>query len=260
MIYNRDEFARRQAELIDRINVLSKYYDKDVADYLKSLVSLDETVLKDVDFLDNFGSLDIIYDLMKFNLVGRIYNLIDSDKSLMQNRIASNNSIDTLDIKYERGDGSRFTIVSADLRKQLSFGYEKEQKPHLIVKEVEDRTDYTIESIEKTIERSEDYIAELTEELASPEKPVFSLFQRRDSYNPNSLKRDRIKSELEEIERLKDKIEKTKKYGHLESEICNDIGCAIIEDLGIKPEEFTKSINRSLVKKYKYVDIIKRIR
>ena len=134
MIYNRKEFAEKQKELKERIDILEKYYKKDVTDYLYSLVNLDETIFKDQEFLDNFSSLDIIYELMKFNIMGRIYNLIDNKSNLKQNNIISNDSPNAPIISFKKGYEVYFNIVNADFRKRIKFSDESEHKPTLIVK------------------------------------------------------------------------------------------------------------------------------
>ena len=119
MIYNREEFKSRQNDIKERIDRLNKYYKKEVMDYLYSLVNLEETILKDPNFLDEFASLDLIYDLMKFNITGRVYNVIDNDKNISQKEIISNDSIDIPSIKFIYGKEINFDIVRADYRSKL---------------------------------------------------------------------------------------------------------------------------------------------
>ena len=100
VIYDREGFSNRQRELLEKIKPLGRYFSKETIDYLNSLVNLDECILKDDAFFNEFGSMDLVYDLMKFNLIGRIYRTIDNDKRLTQDSVKSNNSIDDL---YDRG-------------------------------------------------------------------------------------------------------------------------------------------------------------
>lgn len=259
MIYNREEFARRQKDLKERIDVLGNYYNKEVMDYLYSLVNLEETILKDIGFLDEFGSLDIIHDLMKYNVTGRVYNLIDKDDNLFQDRIRSNNSIDTPTIIYEKKGVLSFDVVNADFRRKPQTSIDLEQKPKLIVKEVSDKTLEDIEFLENSIERKNEYIDSLKHEKPSFEKSLISLLQLKD-FKGNSGTEDRIRNEQEEIDKLKTKLYKIEKYGNIESLVCNDVCHLVVDDLGISSNEFTRSVNKSLIKKYKYIDIIKRLR
>ena len=61
-------------------------------------------------------------------------------------------------------------------------------------------------------------------------------------------------------DRLIKQLEKVRKYGYLESEICNEIADSILDDYGLSDEDFKKTINRSVIKEYKYVDVVKRLR
>ena len=260
MIYNREAFNSRQNDLKERIDRLNKYYKKDVMDYLYSLVNLEETILKDPNFLDEFGSLDIIYDLMKFNITGRIYKVIDNDKNISQKEIISNNSIDIPNIRFIYGKEINFDIVNADYRRIKLFSSRKTQKPKLILKEVLDRTDENIDSIEYTIEQKNEYIQKLKEESIIIEKPKPSFFHKKELDRNIISTNQRIEIEEDEINRLLKRLATIKKYGHIESDTCNEICELIIKDLGIKEDEFTKGINKSLVKEYKNIDIIKRMR
>lgn len=260
MIYNREAFKSRQNELKERIDRLNKYYKKDIMDYLYSLVNLEETILKDPNFLDEFGSLDIIYDLMKFNITGRIYKVIDNDKNISQKEIISNNSIDIPDIRFIYGKEINFDIVNADYRKRLQFSSRNNQKPKLILKEVIDRTDENIENLESLIDSKNEYIKSLKEKPIIIEKPKPYFFHRKELDRDIISTKQRIEIEEDEINRILKRLSTIKKYGHLESETCNEICELVINDLGIKEDEFTKGINRSLVKEYKNIDIIKRMR
>lgn len=260
MIYNREEFKSRQNDIRERIDRLNKYYKKEVMDYLYSLVNLEETILKDPNFLDEFASLDLIYDLMKFNITGRVYNVIDNDKNISQKEIISNDSIDIPSIKFIYGKEINFDIVSADYRRKLQFNNHRTQKPKLILKEVSDRTEENIDSIENTIEKKNEYIQRLKEEQIIIEKPKPSFFHKKENDNNLLLTTKKIENVEDEIDRLIKRLSTVKKYGHLESETCNEICDLIINDLGIKKDEFTKGINKSLVKEYKSIDIVKRMR
>lgn len=260
MIYNRKEFAERQKELKERISILNKYYKKDVNDYLYSLVNLDETIFKDPEFLDNFGSLDIIYELMKFNIMGRIYNLIDNKSNLKQNNIISNDSENAPVISFKKGFEVNFDIVNADFRKRIKFSNETERKPSLIIKNVTDKTENNIENLQNLFDRKEEVIKELEEESKTIVVPKRKLFQKKETNRYNTISLDKLKYEREELENIKRKILYMEKYGHLESNICNEISEMILDDFGIKEDDFTKIINRSLIKQYKNIDIIKRLR
>ena len=260
MIYNHEVFNNRQKEIKERIDRLNKYYKKDVMDYLYSLVNLEETILKDPNFLDEFGSLDIIYDLMKFNITGRIYRIIDNDKNISQKEIVSNNSIDIPNIRFIHGKEVNFDIVNADYRRKIQFSSRKVQKPKLILREVSDRTDENINNLESLIDSKNEYIKSLKEEPIIIEKPKPSFFHRKEENKIVLTTNQKLEIEEDEMKRLLRRLASLKKYGHLESETCNEICELIINDLGIKEDEFTKGINRSLVKEYKNIDIIKRIR
>ena len=260
MIYNREAFKSRQNEIKERIDRLNKYYKKDVMDYLYSLVNLEETILKDPNFLDEFGSLDLIYDLMKFNITGRIYNIIDNDKNISQKEIVSNNSVDLPDIRFIYGKDVNFDIVNADYRRRLQFSSRRTQKPKLILKEVIDRTDENIDNLESLIDSKNEYIESLKARPIIIEKPKPNFFHRKEVNNIVISQNQKIELEEDEMSRLLKRLEIVKKYGHIESDTCNEICDLIINDLGLKEDDFTKGINRSLVKEYKSIDIIKRMR
>ena len=262
MIYDRENFYQRQKELLDRIEILRKYYKSDVVDYLIRLANLDECILKDEAFLDEFGSMDLVYDLMKFNLLGRMYRVIDKDHNLIQRRIKSNDCLDAPRINYLRGDNIPFEIVNCDFRRKVQFSGGREKKPNIILKEITDRSEESIESLERQMEKTKENIKLLSSEISSleSEQPKTSFWRKKNNIVGVYDKKGILDIKMEEYERLKRQLEKVKKYGHLESEVCNEVTDIILDDFAIDKSEFVKSMNRSLIKEYKYIDILRRQR
>ena len=262
MIYDREFFSKRQSELLEKIKPLSKYYKKETIDYLYSLVNLDECILKDDAFFSEFGSMDLVYDLMKFNLIGRIYRVIDNDKSLIQRRINSNNSIDLPTLSYSREDNNSFEVLNCDFRKRIKFSNEKFIKPKILLKEVEDKSDKVIEDIERQITINGAEQSDIIEDINKLEtvKSSNGFFHKSDNGLLIVAKQKELEAKQEMYDRLIKQLEKVKKYGCLESEICNEVTDSILDDFGISNADFKKTINRSVVREYKYVDVVKRLR
>ena len=262
VIYDREGFSNRQRELLEKIKPLGRYFSKETIDYLNSLVNLDECILKDDAFFNEFGSMDLVYDLMKFNLIGRIYRTIDNDKRLTQDSIKSNNSIDLPNIIYTREDNNSFEILNCDFRKRIKFSNEKEIKPKVVLKEVEDKSDKLMDDLERQItingEEQNDIIEEINELEAI--KPSNGFFHKSDNGLLIVGKKKELEVKQEMYDRLIKQLEKVRKYGYLESEICNEITDSILDDYGLSDEDFKKTINRSVIKEYKYVDVVKRLR
>ncbi len=262
MIYDREGFSNRQRELLEKIKPLGRYFSKETIDYLNSLVNLDECILKDDAFFNEFGSMDLVYDLMKFNLIGRIYKTIDNDKQLLQGLIKSNNSIDLPNIFYNRGDNLSFEVLNCDFRKRVKFSNEKKIKPKIVLKEVEDKSGKLIEDIERQIYingEDKDIIVGEINELETV-KPKNGIFHKSDNGLLIVEKKRELEAKQEVYDRLVKQLEKVKKYGCVESEVCNEVTDSILRDFGLSNDDFKKTINRSVVKEYKYVDVVKRLR
>ena len=262
MKYNREDFFNRQRELLERIKVLKRYYNKDIYSYIESLVNLDECILRDEYFLNEFGPMNLIYDIMIFNLTGRIYKLIDKTEGFDQQRMVSNNSIEKPLIRYSKDNVFSFDVVNCDFRRKISFNGLKDNKPSIILKDITDRSGELLADLDRciTVQGSRrDALIKSIALLESSNPKSISLFRKRDSSELVDA-RKQLEALEEEIERLKRRIITTKKYGSIESDVCNTITNGVTEDFGIQDEDFVKTVNRSVVKTYKYIDIIKRIR
>lgn len=262
MKYDREKFYNKQKELLEKIEVLKKYYNKDIIDYLTSLVNLDECIIRDKTFMDEFGSYDFVYDLMKFNLIGRIYKRIGNEKDLIQNNFISNNLLDRPIIEYRREDNRLISVVDCDFRRRLQFDSEKDIKPKIILKSVIDRTDELLEDLENQyllrLSQKHDLIDEIAISEDNKRKTV-NLFHKVDSNQLIELKR-RLELLEDEIKRIEDRLITVEKYGRVESEICNRVTDLVLDDFGLDDKDFERTVNKSLIKEYKYIDIIRRLR
>ena len=262
MKYDRENFFNRQKELLERIKVLKKYCNKDVYSYIESLVGLDECILRDVEFLNEFGSMDIIYDVMMFNLIGRIYKVIDRTDGFDQQRMVSNNSIEKPIVSYSKDNGVSFEVVNCDFRRRMSFNSLKDNRPSVALKSVIDRSEELLTGLDKTITDKDSLRESLIKRiglLETSNPKTISLFRKRENVELEEA-RKQLESLEEELEKLRRRVIATKKYGAIESNVCNTITSGILEDFGIQEEDFVKTVNKSVVKRYKYIDVIKRLR
>lgn len=263
MKYNREMFNKKQKELLEKIEILKKYYSKDVIDYLVDLINLNECILKDKTFLDEFGSMDFVYELMKFNLIGRIYKCIEKESSFDQDRFISTEYYDKPIIDYVREDNRSFDVVECDFRRRLAFDAEKDLKPNVVLKLVTDRQEERLEDLESQFlskNSKRDFLIESIALLESSKPKTTNIFHKT-SNNSQILELKKSIEELDdEIKKIRERQITEEKYGSVESDICNRVTELVLEDYGLKDEEFEKTVNKSIVKKYKYIDIIKRLR
>ena len=111
-------------DILYSVAVLSKYYNKEVTEYLKALANLEISVFSNYEFNCEFGKLDSYLKIAYYNIIYRSIELIKKIDTISfdKNRIYVTTTFGDLNVFYQGHDGDAFSLLTTNykLDKELS--------------------------------------------------------------------------------------------------------------------------------------------
>lgn len=249
--YNmKKEFLLEQEKLLKQVKKLEKYYNKQTIDYLVSLIMLEQTVFKNLEFGEIFGSLDLFYEIAKHNLCNRTMNTISSCKDLDQTNLSANFFGEHLNISYRHSKDESFNVFSANLGKTKALS-NAQNKPSVTLYDFSSPVEVQIQKREEEISRLQNVKYGSDAQFSGydlEDKPIFTPVYG----GPNSRK---YFLDKEKIDSLKQQIERLKSYGLKQEEISNLVTDILLEDWNLKLKE--ENLNREMVLSLSWIDVNK---
>lgn len=229
-------------DLYEKIQKLSKYYNKETINYLYSLLFCSESVFSRLDFVENFSELSFFYELAKYNLYNR--TIVQLSKLSIGKKDEFNYD------EYDKG----FRISYQDKFPVFDFKTLKEYKnngeeigPIITIYNVTQSIEDRIENIKTQITNlyNSDYNNNYIEKNNDEDRALYhSMFGTYSSKKVFFYKR--------RIEELSKKIEFIKTYGDIQAYICNLVTDSLLENWCITFED------NEYIKRLHFVDIYKK--
>lgn len=244
------DFLLEQGKLLSQIKRLDKYYNKETIDYLVSLIMLEQTVFKNLDFGEIFGNLDLFFEIAKYNLCNRTINTISSSEELEQSKLSANLFGEHLNISYHHTKDEYFDVFSANLGKTKGFS-NIQNKPSITLYEFDSSVESQIQKKEEEIIRLQNTKYGSDAQFSGydlDDKPIFTPVYG----GPNSRK---YFLDKEKIDGLKGQIQKLRSYGLKQEEISNLVTNILLEDWNLKFKE--ENFNKEMVLSLSWININK---
>ncbi len=249
--YNmKKDFLLKQEVLLKQVKKLEKYYNKETIDYLVSLIMLEQTVFKNLDFGEIFGNLDLFFEIAKYNLCNRTINTISSNDSLEQSKLFANLFGEHFNISYHHSKDESFDVFSANLGKTNAFS-NVPNKPSITLYEFDSSVESQIQKKEEEIIRLQNTKYGSDAQFSGydlDDKPVFTPVYG----GPNSRK---YFLDKEKTDGLKGQIQKLRSYGLKQEEISNLVTNILLEDWNLKLKE--DNFNKAMVLSLSWININK---
>lgn len=230
----------QECKLLERINKLAKYYNSETIDMLKSLVMLEETIFRHIDFTQEFGKEKWFLDIARYNIFNRAVKVIEGLLQIDQEKLTADFCGKTLDINYYLDDKNKFSVFEGD--------FTKGEKPNITLYTMNISVEDSIARLKKSISSLENKKCSYSVLVGYPQglNPVFeSVFN-----GPNLVDYYDNKSTLEE---LKKELETLMNYGVLKAVTSNMVTEALLKDWDMKFD--SKSFREEKSKKLSLVDI-----
>lgn len=209
-------------ELFEKIQELSKYYNKETINYLYSLLFCSESVFNRLDFANHFSELSLFYELAKYNIWNKA--IIQLSK-LMYDQIKYLNFNE-----HDKG----FRISYQDKFPVFEFKTERERAltgeeigPIITIYSATASLEDRMENIKKQIRNLQsfddsNYIGKYSEKEKAMYQSMFGSYSSKKLYFYKHR-----------IEELGNKIEFLKRYGNIQKDICKLVGDILLEDWNI---------------------------
>lgn len=111
--------------LINELNGVKCNYDKETTDYLKTIISLDVSILRNKDINSSLGDSILFRKIAAYNIVYRTMRIIGGLQGLEQDKIYGTFSRDYLEIVYRVGENKSFVIFKSLLGEIDPISYYK---------------------------------------------------------------------------------------------------------------------------------------
>ncbi len=242
--YNMDKnmFVEKSI-LLSKVKELSKYYNKEVIDTLTSMIMLEESVFRHIDFGETFGNLDIFFEIAKHNICNRTIQTIDQMDSIDSAKMEANFFGKGLNIFYTLNDKECFYVFQSSFDQEIKKPYVLLFESTTPVSELIKSYQSSIDSLKGTKYGSDAQFGGYTKKGEPCYIPVFG--------GPNS---QQYFADKRKIERLEERIAELQSYGDVQSTTCNKVTDVILQDWNI---EFKKEPFNGLVRILSWIDINK---
>lgn len=234
-----------QNQLISKLKQLSKYFNFETIDQLASIVMLEESIFKARDFGEEFGQNPFFWEIARYNIYHHSLQVL---KEKSERKFTSSYEAGTFKIFCSTPNGHKIEAFKAILTKSNPFTEE------VIRPTIQFYEPYQVEEQLDDYDRRMCTTGVLRNTYATDPKLESEI---RAQYNISQTiggKKEQWEREYQEtITQLKNEKKFLEQYGHLEKEVCHEVGDILLKDWNMELDESLDIDGK--VKKLSWIDI-----